>query len=80
MHAHLPCLQAGKLTSAMLASSATYTHPPITLLFLLLQSALHLKPYFTDAYNNMASALVQKGLIPEAMDCYMQVWAATKCA
>jgi hypothetical protein len=37
------------------------------------QSALRLKPYFTDAYNNMASALVQKGLIPEAMDCYMQV-------
>jgi protein O-GlcNAc transferase len=36
------------------------------------QSALRLKPFFTDAYNNMASALVAKGLIPEAMDCYMQ--------
>jgi hypothetical protein len=69
-------LHAVKLT----AGFQTYIHPPITLLFLLLQSALHLKPYFTDAYNNMASALVQKGLIPEAMDCYMQVWAATNCA
>ena len=36
-----------------------------------LQSALRLKPFFTDAYNNMASALVQKGLIPQAMECYM---------
>jgi hypothetical protein len=35
------------------------------------QTALRLKPFFTDAYNNMASALVQKGLIPQAMDCYM---------
>lgn len=35
------------------------------------QSALRLKPYFTDAYNNMASALVHKGLIPAAMDCYV---------
>lgn len=34
------------------------------------QSALTLKPGFTDAYNNMASALVQKGCIPQAMDCY----------
>lgn len=39
--------------------------------FPLLQSALRLKPYFTDAYNNMASALVHKGLIPAAMDCYI---------
>lgn len=37
-----------------------------------LQSAIRLKPEFTDAYNNMASALVQKGLIPQAMECYMQ--------
>ena len=37
---------------------------------LLLQSALTLKPTFTDAYNNMASALVQKGCIPQAMECY----------
>lgn len=36
----------------------------------LLQSALRLKPSFTDAYNNMASALVQKGLIPQAVECY----------
>jgi hypothetical protein len=35
-----------------------------------LQSALTLKPTFTDAYNNMASALVQKGCIPQAMECY----------
>lgn len=35
-----------------------------------LQSALRLKPTFTDAYNNMASALVQKGLIPAALQCY----------
>lgn len=35
-----------------------------------LQSALRLKPTFTDAYNNMASALVQKGLIPQAVECY----------
>ena len=35
------------------------------------QSAIRLKPAFTDAYNNMASALVQKGLIPQAMECYM---------
>lgn len=35
-----------------------------------LQSALRLKPSFTDAYNNMASALVQKGLIPQAVECY----------
>ena len=35
------------------------------------QSAIRLKPGFTDAYNNMASALVQKGLIPQAMECYM---------
>lgn len=34
------------------------------------QSALRLKPSFTDAYNNMASALVQKGLIPQAVECY----------
>lgn len=34
------------------------------------QSALTLKPTFTDAYNNMASALVQKGCIPQAMECY----------
>ena len=34
------------------------------------QSALTLKPSFTDAYNNMASALVQKGCIPQAMECY----------
>lgn len=34
------------------------------------QSALRLKPTFTDAYNNMASALVQKGLIPAALQCY----------
>ena len=37
---------------------------------LALQSALRLKPTFTDAYNNMASALVQKGLIPQAVECY----------
>lgn len=48
-----------------------------TCIVYILQSALRLKPYFTDAYNNMASALVQKGLIPEAMDCYMQVGAAS---
>ena len=35
-----------------------------------MQSALRLKPMFTDAYNNMASALVQKGLIPAALQCY----------
>ena len=35
-----------------------------------LQSALRLKPTFTDAYNNMASALVQKGMIPAALQCY----------
>ena len=35
-----------------------------------MQSALRLKPSFTDAYNNMASALVQKGLIPQAVECY----------
>ena len=35
-----------------------------------IQSALRLKPMFTDAYNNMASALVQKGLIPAALQCY----------
>jgi hypothetical protein len=35
-----------------------------------MQSALRLKPFFTDAYNNMASALVQRGAIPQAMDCY----------
>ena len=35
-----------------------------------MQSALRLKPTFTDAYNNMASALVQKGLIPAALQCY----------
>jgi len=30
-----------------------------------------LKPTFTDAYNNMASALVQKGnMIPAALQCY----------
>ena len=36
----------------------------------MLQSALRLKPNFTDAYNNMASALVQKGMIPAALQCY----------
>jgi tetratricopeptide (TPR) repeat protein len=36
------------------------------------QSALRLKPGFADAYVNMASALVAKGQVPEAMDCYMQ--------
>ena len=43
-----------------------------TLIWLLCppQSALRLKPTFTDAYNNMASALVQKGLIPAALQCY----------
>ncbi len=35
-----------------------------------MQSALRLKPAFTDAWNNIASALVQKGLIPQAIDCY----------
>ena len=35
-----------------------------------LQSALRLKPTFTDAYNNLASALVQKGMIPAALQCY----------
>ena len=34
------------------------------------QSALRLKPTFTDAYNNLASALVQKGLVPAALQCY----------
>lgn len=38
---------------------------------LVMQSAIRLKPAFTDAYNNMASALVQKGLIPQAMECYV---------
>jgi tetratricopeptide (TPR) repeat protein len=42
-----------------------------TAVALVVQSALRLKPFFTDAYNNMASALVQKGLIPQAMECYM---------
>ena len=36
----------------------------------MLQSALRLKPTFTDAYNNLASALVQKGMIPAALQCY----------
>ena len=40
-----------------------------------LQSALRLKPTFTDAYNNMASALVQKGLIPAALQCYQTALA-----
>ena len=40
-----------------------------------LQSALRLKPAFTDAYNNMASALVQKGLIPAALQCYQTALA-----
>lgn len=35
-----------------------------------MQSALRLKPTFTDAYNNLASALVQKGMIPAALQCY----------
>ena len=35
-----------------------------------MQSALRLKPTFTDAYNNLASALVQKGLVPAALQCY----------
>jgi tetratricopeptide (TPR) repeat protein len=39
------------------------------------QSALRLKPTFTDAYNNMASALVQKGLIPAALQCYQTALA-----
>ena len=30
-----------------------------------------MKPNFTDAWNNIASALVQKGLIPQAIDCYV---------
>ena len=34
------------------------------------RSALRLKPTFTDAYNNLASALVQKGMIPAALQCY----------
>ena len=34
------------------------------------QSALRLKPTFTDAYNNLASALVQKGMVPAALQCY----------
>lgn len=45
-----------------LPDTNTTTPPP--------QSALRLKPYFTDAYNNMASALVHKGLMPAAMECY----------
>ena len=39
------------------------------------QSALRLKPTFTDAYNNMASALVQKGLVPAALQCYQTALA-----
>ena len=35
-----------------------------------MQSAVRLKPTFTDAYNNMASALVQKSMIPAALQCY----------
>ena len=35
-----------------------------------MQSALRLKPTFTDAYNNLASALVQKGMVPAALQCY----------
>ncbi len=42
---------------------------------LLSQSALRLKPTFTDAYNNMASALVQKGLVPAALQCYQTALA-----
>ena len=42
----------------------------LTRLYVCVQSALRLKPNFTDAYNNMASALVQKGLIPQAVECY----------
>lgn len=34
------------------------------------QSALRLKPTFTDAYNNLASALVQQGRVPAALQCY----------
>lgn len=45
-------------------------HDVVTAVCALLQSALRLKPSFTDAYNNMASALVQKGLIPQAVECY----------
>jgi tetratricopeptide (TPR) repeat protein len=45
--------------------------PPPDMAIVYYQSALRLKPYFTDAYNNMASALVHKGLIPQAMECYM---------
>ncbi len=44
--------------------------PSLTLRPVLMQSALRLKPAFTDAWNNIASALVQKGLIPQAIDCY----------
>lgn len=40
-----------------------------------MQSALRLKPTFTDAYNNMASALVQKGLVPAALQCYQTALA-----
>ena len=38
----------------------------------LMQSAIRLKPNFTDAYNNMASALLQKGHIHQALTAYQQ--------
>ena len=49
--------------------------PPDKMCSAVLQSALRLKPTFTDAYNNMASALVQKGLIPAALQCYQTALA-----
>jgi tetratricopeptide (TPR) repeat protein len=39
------------------------------------QSALRLKPTFTDAYNNLASALVQQGRVPAALQCYQAALA-----
>lgn len=52
------------------------------------QSALRLRPGFSDAYNNMATALLHKGLVLQAMECYNSalalnpalVRAALRCA
>lgn len=74
---HLSCELVPLHVVYRLVSLSPSLHP-LPLHFLLsgcheccvLQSALRLKPTFTDAYNNLASALVQKGMVPAALQCY----------
>ena len=74
---HAPPLTRDSSASCMLAEPELHRQsparppPPLPCI----QAALRLNPSFTDAHNTLACALVQRGLIPQAMQVYMQALA-----